>query len=241
MKANRIDEKLRNIPGGKDKIQHKCPSLRHFFLCNLPVRTVTRRTKSEQAFEAFCLQHRVACERIPEGKHPTADYSVQLGASTVHVEVKQIDEDSQFGVLQLRTPGAHIRAKINDSRRQLQKSSELGFPTLLVIYNNLDPLQLFGTERHDYLAAMHGDLTLVAETYSRKIVGPYNGRNQTLRPKQNTSISAVAHLSAGGTVYSLDVYKNPYARIPFPRGSALPFIGLFHVSVEDMGGASKES
>jgi hypothetical protein len=43
---------------------------------------------------------------------------------------------------------------------KVQYGAKQGIPSVLLVYNNLDPLHLFGTEDHDFIAAMYGEYTL---------------------------------------------------------------------------------
>jgi hypothetical protein len=151
-----------------------------------------RKTEGELAFEAFCTSNAIEFERIAEGIDPTPDYLMHLSSVDVYVEVKQIDEDNAFSSkLQLRTPGTHVRAKINQARNQVRPAFLIGAPAILLIYNNLDPAQRFGTEQHDFLAAMYGDLTVFVSRDTAGTIGPFYGRNQTFREGKNESFSAI--------------------------------------------------
>jgi hypothetical protein len=63
---------------------------------------------------------------------------------------------------------------------------------VLLIFNDRDPLQLFGTENHDFEHAMYGELTLTIEGDSGKIVDRFHGQNKSFQKRKNTSFSAVA-------------------------------------------------
>ena len=70
---------------------------------------MTLKTVSEIAFESFCEVNSLAFERIAEGLEPTPDYLLRVSETTIYVEVKQIDEDSNFFTsLSTRSPGSHI-------------------------------------------------------------------------------------------------------------------------------------
>ncbi len=123
---------------------------------------MTVKTKSESIFEEFCCANNIPCEKIPEVEQPTPDYKIVLNTETIFVEVKQINKDDQFTtVSSSRTVGDHVRAKINEARRQVKVALNNRSPAILLIYNNLDPRQAFGTERDDFIAAMYGELTVV--------------------------------------------------------------------------------
>ena len=140
---------------------------------------MSSKTISEKVFEEFCASNGIVFERVVAGADPTPDYLVRLNTVDIYVEVKQIDKDTNFSnTFQLREPGTHIRAKINQARSQVRPAAVSGAPAILLVYNNLDPMQRFGTEPHDFLAAMYGDLTLVASRETgRSYPGP--GRAQS--------------------------------------------------------------
>jgi hypothetical protein len=173
------------------------------------------KTTSEMAFESFCQINELAFRRVPESTNPTPDYILVINNLNIHVEVKQIDEDENFSpTFFKRTPGTHVRAKINQARNQLRLAAESGNPAVLLVYNNLDPLQMFGTEQHDFLAAMYGDLTISLARESRVASGVFHGRNQSLREGKNDSFSAVGWLHKSSLGTGVHLYENVYARVP---------------------------
>ena len=80
-------------------------------------------TTSELAFEQFLTQNTLPFKRIEEQETPRPDYLVQIGDLKVLFEVKEISEDENFTTEPLkvygRTIGDHIRAKIEQARRQV--------------------------------------------------------------------------------------------------------------------------
>ncbi len=175
---------------------------------------MTIKTISETIFEEFCSSNNLPCEKITECYQPTPDYKVILNAETVIVEVKQIDKDDKFtDELGSRTVGDHVRAKINDkhTRRQVNAASKKRLPAILLIYNNLDPMQMFGTEQRDFIAAMYGELTVVLNPKEHSITDSYYGRNQSLRQDKNTSFSAVGLLYQTNEAPAVRIYENAFA------------------------------
>ena len=173
------------------------------------------RPRAEALFEQFCEANGIPWQRLPEGATPTPDYRISLGSQSVHVEVKQIDADPDFNPpdgVGTRVVGSHVRQKIADARRQVRVGSSAGCPSALLVYNNLDPLQLFGTEAHDFLAAMYGEMTLLLQ--HGEIKESFYGRNALLREDQNTSFSAVGHLVDTPNGPQVHLFENAYARIP---------------------------
>lgn len=57
--------------------------------------------------------------------------------------------------------GEHVRRRIESSKKQVQYGAKLGIPSVLLIYNNIDPVfQDFGTEAVAFTAAMYGNETM---------------------------------------------------------------------------------
>lgn len=192
------------------------------------------RTVSEAIFEKFCSSNAIKWERIQEAEHSTPDYKVQLGGRDVFIEIKQIDEDANFrdsNGVSTRALGQHIRAKMAEGRRQVQFGARKDSPAILLIYNNLDPLQMFGTEQHDFLAGMYGDLTL--SLVNGCVKDSFYGRNSMLRPGFNTSFAAVGHLvSTSGGIF-VHIYENSYARLPLTYEELPACIQYNRVTIEN--------
>ncbi len=175
---------------------------------------MSKRTESESMFEEFCNSHELPFERIQEGKERVPDYRLMLDGVDVFVEVKQIDEDVAFtSTSGSRTPGSHIRAKINQSRGQVRSAASKGSPTILLVYNNLDPYQMFGTEPHDFMVAMYGDLTVSLYRMTGKISNSFHGRNKAFRKGKNDSFSAVGWLHSSKKGISIHLYENMHAKV----------------------------
>ncbi len=173
---------------------------------------MTVKTKSESIFEEFCCANNIPCEKIPEGEQPTPDYKIVLNTETIFVEVTQIDKDDELTTVSAsRTVGDHVRKKINKKRKQVKVALNNRSPAILLIYNNLDPLQAFGTEQHDFIAAMYGELTGVFNLKKNTITDSYHGRNQSLRQDKNTSFSAVGFLYQTNEGPAVLIYENAFA------------------------------
>ena len=172
------------------------------------------KTKSESAFEAFCLENGLPFQKIVERVAPTPDYLLIVNGIDIHVEIKQIDKDENFtSALMMRIPGSHVRAKINEARNQFRTVSHNGFPTILLVYNNLDPLQMFGTEPHDFLSAMYGDLTILVSRDTGLASDVFHGQNKSFREGKNESFSAVGLLYREPIGIGLRLYENMYAKV----------------------------
>jgi hypothetical protein len=173
---------------------------------------MTVKTKAEAIFEEFCASNRISCEKIPEGEQPTPDYKVVLNDQAVLVEIKQIDEDDNFStVSSSRTVGSHIRKKIDQAREQARAASRTATPFILLVYNNLDELQMFGTEQQDFVDAMYGERTLELDIKANAITDSFQGRNRSLRDNKNTSFSAVGYLKKTQRGIEVQIYENIFA------------------------------
>lgn len=167
---------------------------------------------AETIFEEFCALNGISWDKIPVGEEPTPDYRVVFNGQTVLVEVKQIDKDDNFSsVSSSRTVGSHIRKKIEQARKQAHSASNSTTPFILLVYNNLDDMQLFGTEQHDFRDAMYGERTLEFDTRTNTITNSFQGRNRSLRDDKNTSFSAVGYLKKTQRGIAVLIYENIYA------------------------------
>ena len=192
-----------------------------------------KKTTGEAAFEDFCQANGLAVEPIEEGVEPTPDYLVWVDGLRIYVEVKQIDEDENFSsTRQFRTPGTHVRAKINQARNQLRSASQQGFPTVLLVFNNLDPVQRFGTEQHDFLAAMYGELTVHISRTRGTNAALVHDRNQSFREGKNESFSAVGWLYKGRDAIAVHLYENIYSHVALDFAALPPCIEFNRVGIE---------
>ena len=195
---------------------------------------MTDKTVSEALFESFCDAHRVSCKPVPTGLTRSPDYLVSFGGESVYVEVKQLDADDSFDTPQgssSRTVGSHIRQKIADSRKQVQPGASEGVPCVLLVYNNLDPMQAFGTELHDFVSAMYGEMTVVLK--DNEISDSFHGRNAFLRQERNTSFSAVGHIRKSAAGITVRLYENVFARNPLNFSSVPACIEVVRIEVAE--------
>jgi len=191
------------------------------------------KTHSETLFEAFCDSRRLPWASVPVGAGRVPDYQIITDAGLIFVEIKQIESTAGVGTdgTWHRSVGSHVRAKIDESRGQIQSAARYGSPAVLLIYNAVDPLQMFGTEQLDFIAAMYGELTI--SLIGKRLAGTYHGRNSKLRHDANTSFSAVGHLRsdpAGGAVV---LYENAYAKHPLPYDALPMALEVIRVTIED--------
>jgi hypothetical protein len=190
------------------------------------------KTQSEAIFEKILTAHGLPFERVPAAKGPRPDYEVGAGTEwgPIFFEVKEITADDNFGEgefgLSSRTVGEHIRRKITNAKKQIQYGAKRGKPSILLIYNALDAqFHLFGTEGHDFRAAMFGEMTKEICRACGAVVGVRYGYNQSLREGRNTSFSAIGHLAPLGNTFTVRLFKNLHARVSLPN--SLP--ALFQV------------
>lgn len=178
------------------------------------------KTLSESLFEQFLTDHALPFEPVPVVENERRpDYLVRMPAPVLF-EVKELTEDDQFAQgpykVSHRTVGDHIRRKIEDSRGQIQYGKARGIASVLLIYNALDPLHLFGTEDHDFRAAMHGEWTLWLSRETGNVVTAGYGRNRSLQSQKNTSFSALAHMAPRGGAMAVRLFLNSHAKLPLP-------------------------
>jgi len=192
-----------------------------------------KKTKAELIFEAFCDSNNIEWEKITEGKKATPDYKVVFNNATVYVEVKQIDKDDNFKEkCSYRTVGSHVREKIKEARKQLKEASIQGSPAILLVYNNLDGLQMFGTEQHDFITAMYGEMTLILDTEKNQITDHYHGRNHSFNDDKSTYFSAVGFLYQTKENVGLTLYENIYAKNKLDFSKLPPCIEAVRIEIE---------
>jgi hypothetical protein len=191
-------------------------------------------TASEVLFERFCALNEFRFERVPASTGRTPDYLLHVGGMAVYIEVKQIDDDANFGTVQTRTPGKHVRSRINDAREQIKYAFERGCPGVLLIYNNLDPFQLFGTERHDFLAGMYGQIEMHISRRGEDPQTFYGRTNQTLREGEKGYVSAVGWLYRNNEGQpAVHLYENAFADVKLDYAALPPSIAFNRVIIEE--------
>jgi hypothetical protein len=182
-------------------------------------------TKSESLFEEFLASHSLRFEKILEDTTPRPDYRVFVGTGQIIFELKELSEDTNFSVIKdpafphikssSRTMGEHVRRRIESSKKQVQYGAKQGIPSILLIYNNIDPVfQDFGTEAMDFMAAMYGAYTIVIDQQRNTVTDWFNGKDRMLQESKNTSFSALGHLSdRGGCMTVVTLYENVFAKV----------------------------
>ena len=116
-----------------------------------------------------------------------------------------------------RTLGDHVRRRIEHSKKQIQFGATQRIPSVLLIYNNIDPVfQDFGTEPMDFTAAMYGTYTILLNRETRAASDWFNGNDKMLQESKNTSFSAVGHLCDRGGKTTVTLYENIFAKVKIP-------------------------
>ncbi|MDP3650679.1 MAG: hypothetical protein Q8R67_03250 [Rhodoferax sp.] len=195
---------------------------------------MSRDTESELLFASYCRTYGLDFKRIAVGPKPTPDYRFSAGGVEVFVEIKQIESTRGLNPngVSSRTVGNHVRSMISEARKQIQAAAREDHPSILLIYNKVDePFQSFGTESHDFIAAMYGELTV--RLVDGRASGSYQGRNAKLHPEKNTSFSAVGHLRRTEVGADVTIYENVYAKWPLPYASLPNCIEVVRVEVEN--------
>jgi hypothetical protein len=193
---------------------------------------MSRGTESEALFASYCAVNGLDCARIPEGRAPTPDYRLSVDGTDIFVEIEQIESTRGIDTagVSTRTVGHHVRQKISEARKQVQASAHAGSPTMLLIYNKVDdPFQSFGTEPHDFIAAMYGEHTV--EFVEGVVSRAYHGQRATLGEARNTSFSAVGHLRKTDDGGEITIYENVYAKFPLPYAAMPKCMRVIRVEV----------
>ncbi|CAN0482069.1 unnamed protein product, partial [Phaeothamnion confervicola] len=173
-----------------------------------------QKTRSESLFERFLQTNGISFVPVPVEQRRTPDYCVYFDTQEIVFEVKEIVGERAWGseVVHSGVVGDAIRAKINDSRGQIRSAAQQGKPAVLLIFNNYDPQQLFGTENHDFEHAMLGADTLLIDKKSGKIIDRFHGQGKALQVEKNTSFSALGRLLDGREEVKVTLFENIHAK-----------------------------
>ena len=194
------------------------------------------KTVSEEVFEEFCVNNGIVFGKIPENlmrNVKTPDYEVTTNNQKFIFEIKQLDKDVRCsdGSWSL-TPGELIRRVTTKKNRQVKESATNGLPTILLIYNHFDLyFQTLGTDQHDFVAAMYGDMTMSIDKASMQIVDSFHGENSKCQPELNTSFSAIGGMYKRGADVEIEIYENVYAKVPMDFDSLPSCINAHRVSI----------
>ena len=194
------------------------------------------KTKSEETFEMFLTENNLEFEKIKEEGTPRPDYLVKIGDFNLVFEIKELYEDENFKTkpfaLSSRKVGSHIRKKIHYSRKQIKFAAKQGIPSVLLIYNNIDPLHLFGTENHDFIYAMYGDYTLVFDKSNGKITNCFYGKNQSFSEIKNTSFSAVGRLTPSAGKMKVTLFENVFSKVKIQYDKLPACFNVVNIRIE---------
>ncbi len=202
------------------------------------------KTKSESLFEKFLADNNLPFEKIEESSTPRPDYRVFVGDREIIFEIKELEDDGNFGVIKdpayprikssSRDVGRHIRRRIVRSMKQIEFGAKQGIPSILLIYNNIDPhFQYFGTEPTDFIAAMYGAYTVVINEETGTTSDWFNGKGRKLDDSQNTCFSAVGHLCDRGGKTTVMLYENVFAKLKVTYGQLPPCIGVQRIDLSN--------
>lgn len=194
------------------------------------------KTKSEETFEKFLIENNIEFEKIKEEDSPRPDYLVKTSELKLVFEIKELAKDEEFKTepfaVSSRKVGEHIRKKIHDSRKQIQFAAKQGIPSILLIYNNIDPMHLFGTENHDFIYAMYGDYTLVFNKSTGEITDSFYGQNQSLSETKNISFSAVGRLSPYFSRMKVTLFENVFSKVKIQYDRLPVCFDVINVQIE---------
>lgn len=178
------------------------------------------RTKSEHLFERLCEELGVRFCRIPEGLCRTPDYRIELCSTKVLVEVKQIDAPKGNKAPRINKIGAHVAKKISKADQQLKGSRVGAQSTILVVYNNVNPLASYTDPTH-IMAASHGNYAFEFSGFSGGLVCKrrYLSGGAKFTGRHNTTISVLCAIFVDprGNPY-LIAYHNRFASAPLNSG-----------------------
>ena len=105
-----------------------------------------------------------------------------------------------------------------------------------MIYNALDPSQLFGTENHDFEYAMYGQLTVTLDTVAQRITDSFHGLNKAFQTDKNTTFSALARLKDCGpeAIVNVTIFENVHAKVPLPYERLPPCFEVIRVELTEV-------
>ena len=186
------------------------------------------KTNSERLFEEFLITNNLPFEKIQvEENTRTPDYRVTVGSGDIIFEIKELAKDEEFEVIKdatyphikssSRTVGDHVRRGIEGARKQIQFGASRGIPSVLLIYNAIDPIfQDFGTEPMDFTTAMYGAYTVIVNREAKARSAIFHGKDQMLQRNKNSSFSAIGHLADRYKKTTVILYENVFAKVKAP-------------------------
>ncbi|WP_172724338.1 hypothetical protein [Neorhizobium tomejilense] len=201
----------------------------------MTLRKPMAKTRSETLFETWLTSNSLPFRSISaERGVSTPDYGVTIGEAEIIFELKQIEAGRNWAdeMVHSGEVGKFIRDRITKSKRQIQAASKGGKPTVLIIYNDYDPFQLFGTEDHDFEHAMYGADTVVLARESGRLVDRFHGDGKSFQSSKNTSFSALARLRQAGrdAEVTVTIFENMHAAVPIDYVSLPPCFKVVRVN-----------
>ena len=192
---------------------------------------MSEQTPGQKRFEAFCRAHALAWKRVPCGQERTPDYEIDFGGHVVYFEIKDITVDDQFTPSSgVRIVGKHVRSQIERAREQILTAARKRCPAVLLIFNAVDPYaQAFGTEDHDFITAMYGEVTMAVNTTTNAVVESFFGKDHLLDKCKNTSFSGVGGFREGGN--AIFMYENWFAKNKLPVAALASVFNIRRVEV----------
>jgi hypothetical protein len=92
-------------------------------------------------------------------------------------------------------------------------------------------MHLFGTEDHDFAAAMYGEHTLRIERETSKFVDSYHGRNRSFAEGKHTSFSALGRLAPRLGEMRVTLFENVFAKLPLPYDKLPPCFDVVRAEI----------
>jgi hypothetical protein len=188
---------------------------------------------SETLFEKYCDSHGIRWRAVAVGSSRTPDYDIFLRRFKVVTEVKEItqnkeerqaDEDlknNKYTVVRI-VPGDRVRGKISDAVPQIKARSKGRFPGLLVLFGK--GFSAGHIDSYQIRVAMYGFETIVFAIPNDMSASPYAvgkkfGKKRKVTPDDNTSLSAIAVLTAmAEDRLELKIFHNEHAAMPLDPG-----------------------
>ncbi len=91
---------------------------------------------------------------------------------------------------------------------------------------------MFGTEEHDFIAAMYGEMTLVFNKAENRFTNSFYGRNRSFGEDKSVYFSAVGLLSNIGGTVKVQICENAFAQNPIDFSKIPSCIEVVRVELE---------
>ena len=194
-------------------------------------------TKSENAFEQFLALNNVSFERIQTAREPRPDFIVHLGEQRVIFELKEVatNEDNSFSPLKVhtKTQGEKIRNAIQEASKQMRWANKQGCPSVLLLTDASSPGFAWHLEDQDFSAAMYGEITVILDTKTNKIVDQFNGKNEKLTASRRTHFSALGRMLVVGKTADITIFPNIFADIPVNLLALPTWLKVVRIEIEN--------